>query len=227
MRLLQRSHGVPSEETRDGQSLVLSEIPLQTRMKTSPDIESAMDSGTQLSTGTPRAAGASTPTKYTVSHPKNTVERIEELEKRIFRTQFYGRFHDTFIAGWRAGLLRAFLLCLFALIINIAIYAWLGSTFDTVKGTATIIDGSCSLVRNANIGIHAALNILSTLVLSASTYAMQGLTSPSRDELDATHAKGKWLEIGTFSVRNFLHVRKRNMWIWGILAITSLPFHLL
>ncbi|RAR04451.1 serine/threonine protein kinase [Stemphylium lycopersici] len=196
---------IASEETRDEQIITLSELPSQTRVMNSPDVENSMDSGTQLGTGTTQTAGASLSVKYTVSHPKNMMERIEELEHRIFGTHVYGRFHDTFIAGWRAGLLRAFLLCFFALITNIAIYASLGSTFDTVKGTAIIIGESCSSVQSANIGIHAALNILSTLVLGASTYAMQGLTSPSRKEVDATHAKGKWLEIGTSSVRNLLH----------------------
>ncbi|RAR05685.1 serine threonine protein kinase [Stemphylium lycopersici] len=83
---------IPSEETRDEQIITLSELPSQTRMMNSPDVENSMDSGTQLGT-----------------------------------------------------------------------------------------------------------------VLGASTYAMQGLTSPSRKEVDATHAKGKWLEIGTSSVRNLLH----------------------
>ncbi|KAF1833717.1 hypothetical protein BDW02DRAFT_569698 [Decorospora gaudefroyi] len=93
-------------------------------------------------------------------------------------------------------------------------------------GTATIMRGSCNGVRNANTGIHAALNVLSTMVLGASTYAMQDLTAPSRLEVDAAHAKGKWVEIGTSSVRNLFHVRRRNVWIWGLLAMTSLPFHL-
>jgi hypothetical protein len=56
---------------------------------------------------------------------------------------------------------------------------------------------------------------------------MQGMTSPSRQELDVAHARGNWMEIGTQSVRNLFYIRKSNAWVWALLALTGLPFHLL
>ncbi|CAO2655960.1 Nn.00g047630.m01.CDS01 [Neocucurbitaria sp. VM-36] len=163
----------------------------------------------RASTDTACAAGTWDSPGYKVSHRKNLVERFEEQEHRYFGTRLFGSFYDTFVAGWRAGLLRAFIFSLAALIVNVAVYAWLFSTYNASEGTATVMTGDCGMVSRANTGIHAALNVVSTLVLGASTYAMQGMTAPTRKEVDTAHAKGK-----------------RNIWIWGVLAITSLPFHL-
>lgn len=228
MRLPQRFKRLPSEEPREEQDIILPTYPPQTRMDAKSDIKGDFISNLHpSSTGTAQPAEICSAAEYTISHRKNLVERFEDYEHRRFGTRLFGSFYDTFIAGWRAGLLRAFLLSLVALIVNVAIYAWLFATYNSTDGTATIMSGSCSMIRNANTGIHAALNVLSTLVLGASTYAMQGMTAPTRKEVDVAHLKGKWVEIGTSSVRNLFHVRRRNAWIWGLLALTSLPFHLL
>lgn len=163
----------------------------------------------------------------TVTHRKTQTERIEEYEHRHFGTRVFAIIYDNFISGWRAGLVRSFLLSLFALLVNIAIYTWLFRTYDAQAGTATVKRGPCGMIRNTNTGFHAALNIISTWILGASTYAMQGITAPTRAEVDAAHAKGKWVEIGAPSLRNLKYVRRRNTWIWLLLALTSMPFHLL
>ncbi|KAF3045132.1 hypothetical protein E8E12_009612 [Didymella heteroderae] len=75
-------------------------------------------------------------------------------------------------------------------------------------------------------GIKVALNVVSTLILGASTYAMQGTTAPTRHEVDTAHERGKWLEIGTQSWRNLSYVSRRHATIWSVLALTSLPLHL-
>jgi hypothetical protein len=228
MRLPQRFKRLPSEEPREEQDIILPTYPSQTKMDAKSDIKGDFISNLHpSSTSTAQPAETYNTAEYTVSHRKNLVERSEDYERRRFGTRLFGSFYDTFVAGWHAGLLRAFLLSLVALIVNVAVYAWLFAKYGSTDGTATIMNGSCSMIRNANTGIHAALNVLSTLVLGASTYAMQGMTAPTRKEVDVAHLKGKWVEIGTSSVRNLFHVRRRNVWIWGLLALTSLPFHLL
>jgi hypothetical protein len=230
MVLPQRFSRLPSEEPREEQDIVLPAFTSQITMETMTDKKSNFNTSVgpnpDATSGSHAAAKWDTP-GYTISHRRTLIDQLEDFEHRRIGTRFIGRFYETFVAGWRAGLLRAFLLSLIALIINIAVYAWLYNTFHTHQGSATIIRGSCTAVQNANTGIHAALNVLSTLVLGASTYAMQGLTAPSRSDVNAAHAKGKWVEIGTSSVRNLFYVRRRNVWIWGVLAVSSLPFHLL
>jgi hypothetical protein len=228
MRLAQRFKRLPSEEPQQEGEFPLPQYPLQTKMEIKSDSKGAFANDPHLvHADTAYSAGTYNIPQYAVSHPQTLVERVEHQEQHRFGTNFFGKFYDTFISGWRAGLFRAFLFSFAALIVNIGVYAWLFRTYDAKHGTATIYRGSCNAIRGANTGVHVALNIVSTLILGASTYAMQGMTAPTRAEVDVAHAKGKWVEIGTQSVRNLFHTRRRNTWVWALLAVTSLPFHLL
>jgi hypothetical protein len=220
MRLGQRFKRVPSEEPQE-QGLQLPTYPSQTKM------DNSTNKGRPFQAYTGYNAVTYNPGEHTISHRKTLVERVREYEHRHFHTRLFGRFYDTFVGGWRAGLVRAFLLSFVALVVNISVYSWLFRTYEAKSGTAMLQRGSCGMIRSANTGIHAALNVVSTLILGASTYAMQGITAPTRKEVDTAHAKGKWVEIGTQSLRNLLYVRRRNAWVWLLLAITSMPFHLL
>jgi len=228
MRLPQRFKRLPSEDLQEDQGLPLPTYPSQTQSEVKGDSKSGIAyNSEQMHTDTEYNAATYIAAGYTVSHRKTLVERVEEYELRRFGTKVFGRFYDNFIGGWRAGLVRSFLLSLIALIVNISVYTWLFRTYDSKDGTATLQRGNCGRIRNANTGIHAALNVVSTLILGASTYAMQGITAPTREEVDVAHAKGKWVEIGTQSLRNLVYIRRRNAWIWLLLAVTSMPFHLL
>jgi len=66
--------------------------------------------------------------------------------------------------------------------------------------------------------------ILSTVLFPTSNYTMQCLSSPSRDEMKYTHAERRWLDIGVPRVRNLPWPR---IILWRILAISTIPLHLL
>jgi hypothetical protein len=228
MQLPQRFKRVPNEEPHGDQGILLPSYPPAGNMDVKDDSKAGFtDQARPIQTDTEYNAATYNSAGYVVSHRRTLVEQVEHFEHRLYGTRLFGRFYDTFVGGWRAGLLRAFLLCLVALIVNIAVYAWLFRTYDATTGTASIKRGNCAIIRRVNTGVHGALNVVSTLILGASTYAMQGMTAPSRKEVDFAHAKGKWVEIGTQSMRNLFYVRKRNAWVWVLLGITSLPFHLL
>jgi len=222
MWLPQHFEQLPSEEPPEARGYQLEDYPSHPYIRKSDFKGPAVPTSTECNNG-----AAYNTAEYTVVHRKTRTERLEEYEHHRFGTRIFAGVYDNFISGWRAGLVRSFLLSLIALLANIAIYTWLFRTYDAGAGTATLKSGPCSMIRNANTGIHAALNIISTLILGASTYAMQGITAPTRDEVDVAHAKGQWVEIGAPSLRSLLHVRRRNAWIWMILAVTSMPFHLL
>jgi hypothetical protein len=42
-----------------------------------------------------------------------------------------------------------------------------------------LYDGNCTKVRNANIVLHLAINIVASLVLGANSYGMQILSAPA------------------------------------------------
>lgn len=82
-------------------------------------------------------------------------------------------------------------------------------------------------LRASHSGAHLVINILSTLLLGACNYSMQCLSSPTRAEIDKAHNKGVWLDIGVPSVRNLRRLSTARVTLWWLLAISSIPLHLL
>jgi hypothetical protein len=87
--------------------------------------------------------------------------------------------------------------------------------------------GDCVFAADLDLGLHIAINVLSTMLLSASNLSMQLLLAPTRGMIEKAHKKDTWLDIGIPSVRNFRHVELRKKVLWVILAISSLPLHFL
>lgn len=56
---------------------------------------------------------------------------------------------------------------------------------------------------------------------------MQALVAPTREDLDRAHSKGDWMDIGVASVRNLSRIRWHRTLSWGLLALSSVPIHLL
>ncbi|PWY70808.1 hypothetical protein BO94DRAFT_502156 [Aspergillus sclerotioniger CBS 115572] len=92
---------------------------------------------------------------------------------------------------------------------------------------ATIYEGSCSRTKAWTTGLHLLINVLSTVVLGASSYCMQCLTAPARNDVDRAHGERVWLHIGVASLRNLAWAERSRLALWMALAITSLPIHLI
>lgn len=105
-------------------------------------------------------------------------------------------------------------------------YTLSGST-GFFSPTRIIYQGSCTLTKRWDTGLHLLVNVLSTAILAASNYCMQSLVAPTRRDIDRAHAQGKWLDIGVPSMRNLLHINRLALVIWVVLMITTTPFHLL
>ena len=101
-----------------------------------------------------------------------------------------------------------------------------GSSSDA-KGIYTIYQGDDVSIWRLNTALHVLINALSTVLLSASNYTIQVLSSPTRIEVDAVHAKGSWLDIGILSPRNLREIAKKLAILWLTLAASSVPLHLL
>ncbi|THC99990.1 hypothetical protein EYZ11_000569 [Aspergillus tanneri] len=121
------------------------------------------------------------------------------------------------------------------LIINVILFivavvmGYSGSRSSNDKSTMStaIYDGRCSVSGGWATGLHALINILSTALLATSSYTMQCLSAPSREDIDKAHAKGEWLDVGTFSYRNVAAMDIRRKVIWLVLLLTSIPIHLM
>ena len=113
------------------------------------------------------------------------------------------------------------------LVINLIFTIWAVSRSGVQNGLGTLHDGSCKRTATLTFWIHLAINVLSTLLLGASNYSMQCLSSPTRNEIDKAHCQGIWLDIGVPSVRNLRRLSTIRIILWWLLAISSIPLHLL
>ncbi|KAK7188433.1 hypothetical protein PSPO01_05624 [Paraphaeosphaeria sporulosa] len=57
-------------------------------------------------------------------------------------------------------------------------------------GIATLLAGNEDQVSRASTALHVIIHVLSTLLLSASNYTMQVLSSPTRAECIKAHERG-------------------------------------
>ncbi|KAF6818885.1 hypothetical protein CPLU01_13174 [Colletotrichum plurivorum] len=85
----------------------------------------------------------------------------------------------------------------------------------------------CGKATIANIWLHLAINALSTVVIASSNFFMQVLNAPSRREVDTTHARGSWLDIGVPSWRNAFRLSAFKLTAWLVLFAASLAIHIL
>jgi hypothetical protein len=94
-------------------------------------------------------------------------------------------------------------------------------------GVAVFVQGVESTILRWNTFAHVLINALSTLLLSMSNYTMQVLNSPTRQEIDKAHARGKWFDIGLLSPHNLKLISRKRATFCLLLALSSLPLHLL
>ena len=113
------------------------------------------------------------------------------------------------------------------LVINLILTMWAVSRSSVQNGLGTLQDGSCKRTETLTFWAHLAINVLSTLLLGASNYSMQCLSSPTRSEIDKAHGQGVWLDIGVPSVRNLRRLSTTRIVLWYLLATSSIPLHLL
>ena len=73
--------------------------------------------------------------------------------------------------------------------------------------------------------VHIGINVMGTLLLGASNYTMQCLSAPTRKEVDAAHANGRYLDIGLPSLKNLNGWKKKL--VFFLLIMSSLPLHFL
>ncbi|CEF74722.1 unnamed protein product [Fusarium graminearum] len=133
---------------------------------------------------------------------------------------------------WKVSLISGSCACTAVFIINLGLTIWSGvSLKDAADSTETsrriMYEGTCSTTRNINLVIHLIINVFGSILLSASNYGMQCLSTPTRADVDRAHAQGKWVDIGIPSFRNLWKVSLWRVVLWWLLVLSSIPLHLL
>jgi hypothetical protein len=129
--------------------------------------------------------------------------------------------------GWRMGVLIGCCMSTLVLLCNIAIIVTGAVKGYNNNGIADVIVGDEASISRWNTAFHVLINALSTILLSATNYTMQVLSSPTRVDIDKAHAKDKWLEIGILSPRNMRTLPRKRVWLCLFLSVSSIPLHFL
>jgi hypothetical protein len=128
--------------------------------------------------------------------------------------------------GWRKTgaifFVLIWTLTLTLLILFLVSFFAVGSFTET-----TLYLGSCTQSSRNVLILHLFINIVSTAVLTSSNFFLQLLAAPTRDDIDKAHRRARWLDVGIPSLRNLRFVSWLKLTLWLLIAITSLPLHLL
>lgn len=134
-----------------------------------------------------------------------------------YRKQARRTFGD--LEGWRIGVLTGCFTSALVLLINLILLLVAAVRYGGFQnGIATLARGDQNTIARISTAYHILINVLSTLLLSCSSYTMQVLSSPTRSEVDAAHEKGQWLIIGLLSIRNLRHISRKRLILWLLLA---------
>jgi len=131
------------------------------------------------------------------------------------------------ITGWRFGVTSCACTATAVFFINIGLTIWIYRTFPIKSGIATLLSGDCSKTRTWGLWLHLGIDALSTVLLAASSYTMQRLLAPTRQEVDKAHVNGRWVAIGVPSMRNTNDVNLKRVVLFALLTFTSTPLHVL
>ncbi|MCJ1426733.1 hypothetical protein MMC29_004636 [Sticta canariensis] len=82
------------------------------------------------------------------------------------------------------------------------------------------------MTKNLDLWLHLGINLLSTVLLSASNYTMQSLSAPARDEINNAHQQRISCDTGIPSLRNLGRISRRRF-LWWTTALSSIPLHFL
>lgn len=109
---------------------------------------------------------------------------------------------------------------------NLSLAIWTSAS-GLKNGVATIKKGDCRDIKKSELWLHLGINVLSTMLLGGSNYTMQCLSAPTREEIDKGHHSRVTLDVGIPSLKNLIRASRRKIILWGFLAVSSVPLHLL
>jgi hypothetical protein len=176
-----------------------------------------------------RAKAPSPEQRGLLDEPSGRGAGIAEAEDAAHSPQRRQKWHR--LSGWRVGATIAMCGAIATLCLNIGIAAYAlshrnaGSTDSSAL--IEVFHGDCRKASSLNTYAHLAINVISTLLLAGSNYCMQCLAAPTRGDVNAAHAKMKYLDIGVPSIRNLKHLSTGRRCLWGLLIVSSLPLHLM
>jgi hypothetical protein len=155
--------------------------------------------------------------RRTTDKPEETIFLESTSTKKSNRSQ-----------GWRFVVLMCTVSTCVVLVVNISLATWALTQRGWGKDDQPVLhEGTCDTTSKISTGLHLLINSMSTVLLSSSSYCMQCLSAPTRQELNLAHKKQSWLDTGVLSPRNIRSISKIRRRRWLILGLSTAPLHLL
>jgi hypothetical protein len=184
-----------------------------------------------LSRRTSSASSISTVSQPVKDHTPRPLKKAADLTRKLahtFDTKCTPWLRGSRFYGWRMGVLYGCCMTAIVLLCNVAIVIVGATTHGGYhNGIADLVSGDAPDISRLSTVFHVLINAGSTVLLGASNYTMQVMCSPTRHDIDAAHTKGSWLDIGLLSFRNLRAIPHRRVALWLVLALSSIPLHLL
>lgn len=148
-------------------------------------------------------------------------------------------------SGWRFTVASGSLASVVVLICNIALLGWSYNFPRSNTNNILLYQGDCGEMKRIDTLSHLLINVLSTILLAASNYAMQVLVAPTRANVDKAHPLGKYvfcpphgiydqelmasrvLDIGISGFGNWRFMGWNRRICWLSLTLSTIPLHLL
>ena len=134
-------------------------------------------------------------------------------------------WRQRYCEGWRAGAAASCIAAALVLLINVITTCWAVKQHPPVNGIGVLFSGNCKRAKQLNTWLQLIVNISSSMLLAASSFCMQCLTSPTRAEVDKAHSRGYSLDIGLSSVRNITAISCKRRLLWLGLGLSTMPLH--
>jgi len=131
------------------------------------------------------------------------------------------------VKGWRMGVIVSACAAGLVFLANFFFFVIAMATVGQTNGIGTLYEGDCNTVKRADTVIHLFLNVLGVVMLAASNYTTQCLSSPTRKEIDKAHRQRRALDIGLPSIFNLMFLSRPKVMLWSFLMLSTLPLHLL
>lgn len=108
-----------------------------------------------------------------------------------------------------------------SLIIYLAFLIWVHNNLHLIDGVANLFSGTCYQASRTEAYADFATCAFAVLLFAAGSHGVQLLLSPTRDEVENAHSRGRWVHIGIGGPRNMKWVSKRRLLQAVLLAATS------
>ncbi|KAI0006774.1 hypothetical protein F4779DRAFT_594964 [Xylariaceae sp. FL0662B] len=166
-----------------------------------------------------------------ITYPVREYRKFQDYRHRRIKDEpltwnlsAWKRLHPSLRQGYRYCL--GIVASIWVLVLVFAI--WVGAVHEAQAGLVfTLQTGSCAAAQHINFWVHLVVNGLASTLYAVSSYVMQRLAAPAREDIDRAHGAAKPMKIGSLALANFAVLSKKRLWAFFLLWASSLPLHLL